>query len=169
MKRILLFLLSLSMVSPFVPPIASTWIVQNAPIVKGWTTPLRMDLSAGTVSSSPMLSNTANLDTVSILLAETEAWVQPVALVMDPLLNFLSAAMLIRVVLSWYPATKLTDFPWIMVTIPTEPLLRAVKGIVPPAFGVDITPVVWLGFFTFVHEILLGQQGLLTLKIKYGI
>ncbi len=55
------------------------------------------------------------------------------------------------------------------MAVPTEPLLRAIKGLVPPAFGVDITPIVWLGFFTFVNEILLGQQGLLTMKLKYGI
>jgi YggT family protein len=77
--------------------------------------------------------------------------------------------MLARVVLSWYPNTKVSDFPWIIVAVPTEPLLRAIKGVVPPAFGVDITPIVWLGFFTFVNEILLGQQGLLTMKLKYGI
>jgi YggT family protein len=71
--------------------------------------------------------------------------------------------------LSWYPTTKLTELPWILLVVPTEPLLRAVKGIIPPAFGVDITPVFWLAIFTFIHEILLGQQGLLTLKLKYGI
>jgi YggT family protein len=105
----------------------------------------------------------------SLILAETEAWVAPAASFLEPFLNFLSFAMLVRIVLSWYPTKKITDFPWIVVVLPTEPLLRAAKGFIPPAFGVDITPVVWLGFFTFVHEILLGQQGLLTMKIKYGI
>jgi len=101
--------------------------------------------------------------------ATTEPWVQPAAAVLDPFLNLMSFAMLVRVVLSWYPSTKLTEMPWIVAVLPTEPLLRAVRGIVPPAFGVDITPIFWLGIFTFVHEILLGQQGLLTMKIKYGI
>lgn len=107
----------------------------------------------------------------SLLIAETEAWVQPAVLVLDPFLNLMSFAMLARIVLSWYPDTIQTDsFPWIsLVVAPTEPLLRAVKGFVPPAFGVDITPVFWLAIFTFMHEILLGQQGLLTMKIKYGI
>jgi YggT family protein len=63
----------------------------------------------------------------------------------------------------------MNEAPWIFLVVPTEPLLQAVKGIVPPAFGVDITPVFWLAIFTFIHEILLGQQGLLTLKLKYGI
>ena len=114
-------------------------------------------------------SNAVDAVTNSMLLAETEAWVQSIALVLDPFLNLMSFAMLARVVLSWYPETKQTDFPWILLVVPTEPLLRLVKGVVPPAFGVDITPVFWLAIFTFVHEILLGQQGLLTMKIKYGI
>jgi len=49
-----------------------------------------------------------------------------------------------------------------------KPLLQAVKGVIPPAFGVDITSV-WLGFFTFLNKILLGQQGLVTMKKEYGI
>ena len=105
----------------------------------------------------------------SLVLAETEVWVQPAALFLDPFFNVMSFAMLARVVLSWYPETKQTDFPWTVLVIPTEPLLRVAKGFVPPAFGVDITPVFWLAIFTFLHEIFLGQQGLLTMKIKYGI
>ena len=108
-----------------------------------------------------------------LLLAATppplEPWVQPAQLVLDTFLNIMSLAMLARVVLSWYPEVKITTMPWLILTVATEPLLRAVKGFVPPAFGVDITPVFWVAVFTFVHEILLGQQGLLTLKIKYGI
>jgi YggT family protein len=99
----------------------------------------------------------------------TEAWVQPLSLVLDPVLNFLSFAMLARVVLSWYPSINGRDFPYAIVVYPTEALLKVAKGFIPPAFGVDITPVFWLAIFTFLHEILLGQQGLLTMKMKYGI
>jgi YggT family protein len=114
------------------------------------------------------LASSVIVDT-SLILAETEAWVRPTATFLDIFTNLLSLAMLIRVVLSWYPKMNLAEFPWIVVVLPTEPLLKAIRGSVPPAFGVDITPIVWLGFFTFIHEILLGQQGLLTMKIKYGI
>mmetsp|Transcript_12220 Transcript_12220/g.23388 ORF Transcript_12220/g.23388 Transcript_12220/m.23388 type:complete len:160 (-) Transcript_12220:19-498(-) len=105
----------------------------------------------------------------SMTMAETQAWVQPTAAVLDPFLNFFCFAMLARVVLSWYPETKVTEMPWLLLVIPTQPLLKAVKGVIPPAFGVDITPIFWLAIFSFIHEILLGQQGLLTMKIKYGI
>jgi YggT family protein len=80
-----------------------------------------------------------------------------------------SCCKLCRVVLSWYPTTNLNELPWNLVAWPTEPLLRSIRNAIPPAFGVDITPIFWLGLLTFVHEIMLGQQGLLTLKIKYGI
>jgi len=73
------------------------------------------------------------------------------------------------VVISWYPTTNVNDFPFFLAVWPTEPLLRLIRGAVPPAFGVDITPIVWLGLFTFLNEVLCGQQGLLTMKIKYGI
>jgi YggT family protein len=88
--------------------------------------------------------------------------------VLTPILHD-SYIQLARVVLSWYPKTNVKEAPWIFLVVPTEPLLRVAKGFVPPAFGVDITPVFWLAIFTFIHEILLGQQGLLTMKIKYGI
>jgi YggT family protein len=106
---------------------------------------------------------------VFTVLSEAEAWVQPLSLALGPFLNFMSLAMLSRVVLSWYPDVRPTDVPWILVVLPTEPLLKIAKGFVPPAFGVDITPVFWLAIFTFLNEIFLGQQGLLTMKIKYGI
>lgn len=98
-----------------------------------------------------------------------EPWVQPTVWVLDPFLNFMSLAFLSRVVLSWYPEAKLTEFPWILFVFPTEPFLKIAKGSIPPAFGVDITPVFWLAITTFLHEIFLGQQGLLTMKLKYGI
>ena len=125
-----------------------------------------MDISAITEASHSLSTAAAS---PGMILAETEAWVQPTALVLGPFLNFLSFAMLCRVVASWYPETNLNKVPWVFVAWPTEPLLRLVKGVVPPAFGVDITPVFWLAIFTFLNEILLGQQGLLVMKMKYGI
>ena len=120
-----------------------------------------VDMMMATVDSSAVAS--------TLTLAETQAWVQPLASFLDPFLNFFCFAMLARVVLSWYPETKVTEMPWVLLVIPTQPLLRAVKGVIPPAFGVDISPIAWLALFSFIHEILLGQQGLLTMKIKYGI
>jgi len=142
------------------------------------TTVLTKAGPAASLTSVSMIDVPSVLETVNsvapaassgILLAETEAWVQPTALVLGPFLNFMSFAMLCRVVASWYPETNLNKLPWSIVAWPSEPLLRLVKGVIPPAFGVDITPVFWLAIFTFFNEILLGQQGLLVMKMKYGI
>jgi len=78
-------------------------------------------------------------------------------------------SQLCRIVLSWYPTANINELPFNLIVWPTEPFLRLLRGSVPPAFGVDITPVVWLGLFSFMNEIFLGQQGLLTMKMKYGI
>ena len=150
----------------------TTCFVQPSPLSlssskNGVSQALSMDVSAITEASHSLA--TAAEASSGMLLAETEAWVQPTALLLGPFLNFLSFAMLCRVVASWYPETNLNKVPWIFVAWPTEPLLRLVKGVVPPAFGVDITPVFWLAIFTFLNEILLGQQGLLVMKMKYGI
>jgi YggT family protein len=108
-----------------------------------------------------------------MIAVETEPWVQPAILFLDPFLNLMSLAMLARVVISWYPNesnSSSTTSWWIKAAmVPTEGLLQSVRGFVPPAFGVDITPVFWLAIFTFLHEILLGQQGLLIMKLKYGM
>ena len=143
----------------------------SRPLTKCHLTVDSQSLVETTASTVTLVSSSSSYydHTTQLLLAETVAWVQPTALILDPILNFMSLAMLLRVVLSWYPTQNVSEFPWIVAVLPTEPLLKSVRGIVPPAFGVDITPIVWLGFFTFVHEILLGQQGLLTLKLKYGI
>jgi len=115
-------------------------------------------------------TTTSVVDPSTLMVAtETEPWVQPLANVLGPFLNIFSFAMLCRVVISWYPKANLNEAPYNIVVWPTEPLLRIIRGSVPPAFGVDITPIVWLAIFTFFNEILVGQQGLLTMKLKYGI
>ena len=108
--------------------------------------------------TSPPPALTQTFASSPFLLSETESWVAPVALSGDVFLNLLSFLMLCRVVISWYPKTDLTSFPYSLVVFPTEWLLRPTRGIVPPAFGVDVSPIVWLAISTFLHEIFLGQQ-----------
>lgn len=151
---------------------ASAFVATKSPIMPTMATqsPSSLSMMDPTIASS--ISDTVGVAMISgsgLLLAETEAWVKPTATVLGPFLNFMSFAMLCRVVSSWYPETNLKEFPWAIVAWPSEPLLRLAKGSIPPAFGVDITPVFWLGIFTFINEILLGQQGLLVMKMKYGI
>jgi YggT family protein len=66
-----------------------------------------------------------------------------------------------RIVLTWYPQVDLNRFPVNVVAWPTEPFLIPLRKLVPPIGGVDITPIIWLGIFSLLREILVGQQGLL--------
>lgn len=68
-----------------------------------------------------------------------------------------------RIVLTWYPQVDLNRFPFNLVAWPTEPFLIPLRKLVPPIGGVDITPIIWVGILSLLREILLGQQGLLTM------
>ena len=80
--------------------------------------------------------------------------------VLDPALNIGQFLMLIRVIMSWYPEVRANKMPWLLATFPTEGILRATRSVIPPAFGVDISPVIWIAVLSFFREILFGQQGL---------
>jgi YggT family protein len=73
---------------------------------------------------------------------------------------------IIRIVLTWYPQANLAEFPFNLVALPTEPFLSVTRKLVPPMGGVDITPILWVGIFSLLREILLGQQGLLTMMSR---
>jgi len=81
----------------------------------------------------------------------------------DLFINTLSLLFLCRTVMSWYPKTDLTKFPYVIAAWPTEPLLVPVRSLIPPAFGVDVSAIVWVMLLSFLREILAGQQGILTL------
>jgi len=68
-----------------------------------------------------------------------------------------------RIVLTWYPQVEAEKFPFSLVVTPTEPLLAPTRRLIPPLGGVDIAPVIWVGLISLLRELLLGQQGLLTL------
>lgn len=80
---------------------------------------------------------------------------------MGPLLAIMSFLFVFRIVLTWYPQVEFGKFPWILIYWPTEPLLIAMRKLIPPIGGVDITPIIWFGVVSLARELLLGQQGLL--------
>ena len=96
------------------------------------------------------------------------AWVEPVSNVLDPCFFLIQFIMLLRVIISWYPETDLNDMPWRIVTWPTEPVLKLTRAVVPPSFGVDVSPIVWIAVASFSRELLLGQQGVLILMMQRG-
>ena len=68
-----------------------------------------------------------------------------------------------RIVLSWYPQVTLTQFPFNLIFIPTEPLLALLRRFIAPIGGVDISPVIGVAIYSLIRELLLGQQGILTM------
>lgn len=70
-----------------------------------------------------------------------------------------------RIVLTWYPQAELNQFPFNLIFWPTEPFLAITRKVVPPLGGVDITPVIWVGIFSLLRELLLGQQGILRMMV----
>lgn len=81
--------------------------------------------------------------------------------ILGPFFGLMILLFIFRIVLTWYPQVDLSQFPFSLVAIPTEPLLIPLRKVVPPWGGVDITPIIWVGIFSLLRELLLGQQGLL--------
>ncbi|AFY86122.1 MULTISPECIES: YggT family protein [Chroococcidiopsis] len=82
-------------------------------------------------------------------------------LVLGIFLGLMILLFIFRIVLTWFPQIDLKRFPYNLIAMPTDPLLVPMRKLVPPIGGVDITPIIWVGIFSLLREILLGQQGLL--------
>ncbi|HEY9700494.1 MAG TPA: YggT family protein [Trichocoleus sp.] len=85
------------------------------------------------------------------------------AWILTPVFGLMILLFIFRIVLTWYPQVDLNRLPFNVIFLITEPLLSPVRKIVPPLGGVDIAPIIWVGIFSLLREILLGQQGLLTM------
>ena len=129
-------------------------------------------IGQSTVTRSVALSLSINENALLALLADesiSSASISAVSILrpsLDIFVNVLSFLFIVRTVLSWYPKTDLKAFPYNVVVWPTEPLLEPVRDLVPPAFGVDVSSIVWIMLLSFVREVLTGQQGILTLIEK---
>jgi YggT family protein len=83
------------------------------------------------------------------------------------LLGLMTILFIFRIVLTWYPQAELSKFPFNIVVMPTEPFLNPLRKIVSPIGGVDITPIILVGLCTLLREILVGQQGLITMALNH--
>ncbi len=82
------------------------------------------------------------------------------------ILGLMTLLFILRIVLTWNPQVDLNSFPFNIIAWPTEPFLIPVRQLIPPLGGVDISPIIWVGICTLLREILLGQQGLITMTLK---
>ena len=87
-------------------------------------------------------------------------------LILSLLLGLMILLFIFRIILTWYPQVDLNRLPFNLVAWPTEPFLVPLRRIVQPIGGVDITPIIWVGILSLLREILLGQQGLLTMMSR---
>ncbi len=101
------------------------------------------------------------------------SFVTPLLIQYLPIINFflgflftgLTLAFLMRIVLTWYPQVDQSKGLWLIATIPTEPFLQITRKVIAPIGGVDITPVIWVGLISLARELLVGQQGILSLLL----
>ncbi|MGF1478126.1 MAG: YggT family protein [Cyanophyceae cyanobacterium] len=89
-----------------------------------------------------------------------------VSLTLSLILGLMTFLFIFRIILTWYPQADLNRFPLSWIVRPTEPFLGPTRSLVPPIGGVDISPIIWVGIVTLLREILLGQQGLLTMALR---
>lgn len=86
--------------------------------------------------------------------------------ILGPVLGLMTFLFIFRIILTWYPQVDLNRLPFNLIAWPTEPLLIPLRKLVPPIGGVDITPIIWVGILSLLREILLGQQGLITMMSR---
>lgn len=87
-------------------------------------------------------------------------------IVLGVLLLVMTLLFIFRIVMTWYPNIDVNQFPYKLAYLPTEPFLIPTRKVIPPLGGIDITPIVWLGIFTLLREVLLGQQGIITMAMR---
>ena len=80
-------------------------------------------------------------------------------------LSYLTIVFLIRLILTWYPKIDLSKGLWLFISIPSSSILVLTRKLIPPIGGVDVGPVIWIGFISFLREILVGQQGLVKIAM----
>ena len=88
------------------------------------------------------------------------------AWILSPVLGLMKLLFIFRIILTWYPQVDLNRLPFNLIAWPTEPFLVPLRKLVQPIGGVDITPIIWVGILSLLREILLGQQGLLTMMSR---
>jgi len=88
-----------------------------------------------------------------------------VHLALGLLLGLWTLLFLFRIVLTWYPQVDLGQGWGRWVGLPTELVLAPTRRLIQPIGGVDVAPVVWVGLVSLLRELLVGQQGLITLAM----
>ena len=89
--------------------------------------------------------------------------IQLINIAISLILVVMTFLFIFRIVLTWYPQVESQKLPFSLVVAPTEPFLAPSRKLIPPSGGVDITPIVWVGIVSLIREVLVGQQGIITM------
>lgn len=89
--------------------------------------------------------------------------IQLINIAISLILVVMTFLFIFRIVLTWYPQVESQKLPFSLVVAPTEPFLAPSRKLIPPIGGVDITPIVWVGIVSLIREVLVGQQGIITM------
>ena len=92
--------------------------------------------------------------------------IQLINIAISLILVVMTFLFIFRIVLTWYPQVESQKMPFSLVIAPTEPFLAPSRKLIPPIGGVDITPIVWVAIISLIREVLVGQQGLITMLTK---
>jgi YggT family protein len=98
----------------------------------------------------------------------TPAALQSLQLVLGAVLGLWTLLFLFRIVLTWYPQLDLERGVLRWIQVPTEPLLAPTRRWVQPIGGVDVAPVIWVGFTSLLRELLVGQQGIVSQLLRHA-
>lgn len=93
----------------------------------------------------------------------TPANFQLITIILSTILAIMTFLFIFRIVLTWYPQVESKKFPFNLVIAPTEPFLAPSRKLISPIGGVDITPIIWVAIISLVREVLVGQQGLISM------
>lgn len=94
-----------------------------------------------------------------------EFWVIAASL-LRLLFSLLILLFIFRIVLTWFPQVDLNKSPYNWIAWPTEPFLKPMRQWIPKFGGVDMTPLVWVAIFSLLQELLIGQQGIVTMMTR---
>ena len=101
-------------------------------------------------------------------MTATPAALQSLQLVLGAVLGLWTLLFLFRIVLTWYPQLDLERGVLRWIQVPTEPLLAPTRRWVQPIGGVDVAPVIWVGFTSLLRELLVGQQGIVSQLLRHA-
>ena len=67
--------------------------------------------------------------------------------------KFFLALLTVRIYLTWFPNINMYTQPFVTLGKMTDPYLRLFRGLIPPVFGFDLSPLLSFLLLTFLEEL----------------